>query len=213
MAVVTVSRQLGSGGAEIGRVVADILEYRFIDKGMIETILKEYGFAEFDRIYDSVPGFWDRFDETRRLMVDTLARVMRSLARQGRVVLLGRGGFAVLAGFSDVLNVRIQAPAAARIQRLAETAGLARDEAEAAMLQADRVTAGFVESFPGARWDDATGFDLVLNTGKLPTDLATAWLVEAVRGLEADPGEHPATADPAEDVVLDEYLAGLLSDL
>ena len=213
MAVMTISRQVGSGGEEIGRAVAADLDYRLVDKGIIEAILTEYGFAEFEQIYESVPGFWDRFDATRRLMEGTLGRVMRSLARHGRVVLLGRGGFAALAGFTDVLNVRIQAPADLRARTMMNAEGLGIEESEDRVRRADRVTAGFVESFAGSRWDDANAFDIVIDTGRIAPEMAAAWLVEAVHALEADPGANPAEAAVPEDPVLFEYLAGVLEDL
>ena len=50
MAVITISRQVGSGGVSIGKKVADILGYHFIDKNTIAEVLREYGIVEFEKV-------------------------------------------------------------------------------------------------------------------------------------------------------------------
>ncbi|MBE7555658.1 MAG: cytidylate kinase-like family protein [Anaerolineales bacterium] len=184
MAVITISRELGSAGSTIAERAARTLGYHFVDKRTIAEVLIQYGFVEFDKAYDSAPGFWARFDSRRAEMVDLLDRVIQALARHGDVVILGRGSFAVLAGFADVLNVRIQAPLPVRIERVLEQPEITDpDQAEAILQESDRVRAAFVESFYGVRWDTATAFDVVIGTGKVSPDLAVTWLVEIVKAL------------------------------
>ena len=61
MAVITISRELGSGGAEIGQQVAKSLGYDYVDKRTIDGIFRQYGLTKFDDLYNSAPGILDLF--------------------------------------------------------------------------------------------------------------------------------------------------------
>ena len=191
MPVMTISRELGSEGVYIARKVAHELGYHFVDKDVIEKVLDEYGFVRFQKEYESGPGFWARFDGLRTRMVEFSYRVIQSLARHGNVVIVGRGSFAVLQGFGDVLNVRIQAPLPIRVSRVMKQRGIAEDDkARSAVEETDKLRAAFVESWYGVKLDKAGLFDLVIDTGKVSPDMAAAWLVEALNALK----ERPAGA-------------------
>jgi cytidylate kinase len=214
MTVITISREFGSGGADIAQQVAQALSYHYAGQELIGKVLAQYGIVEFDQEYDTTLNFWERFDahraQRREVMQEMLHRVVLALAQHGNVVIVGRGSFAALAGYGDVLNVRIQAPLAQRARRVMAQQGLATfEEATAAVQEADKVRTAFIESVYGARWDDARAFDLVIDTGKVAPELAGAWLVEAARGLQARPlGDQPAAAA----LQVDSVLASVVSD-
>lgn len=189
MAVITISRELGSEGGLIAETVARALGYHLADKNTLEKVLNEYGLMEFERMYDSIPGFWDRFDahrmERRGVLIDMLNKAIKALAHHGNMVIVGRGGFAVLAGLADVLHVRVQAPLPLRIKRAIEDPLIAEpSRAELLAKENDRLQKAFVESVYGAQWDSVKGFDLVIDTGKIPPERASAWIVEAVKHLK-----------------------------
>ena len=71
-------------------------------------------------MYESVPGFWARFDDMRTTTIRFLKQAILALARHGEMVIVGRGAFAVLVDFADVLNVRVQAPFPIRVRRAME---------------------------------------------------------------------------------------------
>lgn len=190
MAVITISREFGSEGTAIAEKAAQALGYHLADKNSIEKILSEYGLMEFDRMYDSIPGFWDRFDahrmERRAILIDMLNKTLMALAGHGNTVIVGRGGFAVLADLADVLNVRIQAPMQMRTHRVMELPDIAEpSRAEIVVKENDRLQKGFVESVYGVHWDSVKNFDLVIDTGKVAPDLAVDWIAAAARHLKA----------------------------
>jgi cytidylate kinase len=215
MAVITISRELGSEGAVIAEKAARELGYHLADKNTLETILSEYGVMEFDRMYESIPGFWDRFDahrmERRTLLIGMLNQAVLALAKHGNMVITGRGGFAVLAGLADVLHVRVQAPLPLRIQRVMRDPAIAEpSRAELLVKENDRLQKGFVDSVYGAQWDSAKGFDLVIDTGKISPQLASRWVVEAVQALEVPDRSGVRTA---EQLQVDHILASTVADL
>jgi cytidylate kinase len=213
MAVMTVSRELGSEGVTIAKKVAQELGYHFVDKDVIEKVLDQYGFVRFQKEYESGPGFWARFDGLRTRMVEFSYRVIQSLARHGNVVVVGRGSFAVLQDFADVLNVRIQAPLPMRVSRVMEQQGIAEaDKAEAIVKESDKLRAAFVESWYGVRLDQAGPFDVVIDTGKVSPDVAAAWLVEALNALKARPASatERTTSTIQADYLLDNVISQTL---
>lgn len=208
MAVITISREAGSGGTYIAEKVAERLGYHFADRSMAVAVMEEYGYSHFEQEFDSTSSF--RLDLVRsgqerpelRPIIDLLPQVSLALAHHGDVVILGRGSFAVLGGFADVLNVRVQAPFGARVKWFMEHENIPKGEAEALVRQRDQARSAFVTSWYGARVDETSLFDLVIDTGKVPLDSAVDWLVEMAPILEARKDGHGRTAggiqvDPA----------------
>jgi cytidylate kinase len=216
MPVITVSREIGSEGTQIAERAAQALGYHFVDKTTMEKILREYGLAaDFQEEYDSLPSFWSRFTERgelRAIMMDIFPKVTLALAHHGNVLMLGRGCYGTLAGFADVLNVRVQAPMPIRIKRTMVRHDFADLEtAEAYVKETDEVRASFVKACYNLELDDARLFDLVIDTGKVPVDMATRWLVEAAGALgNRAPGEEPTTASIEPDFVLAHLVEGVL---
>lgn len=212
MTVLTISRELGSEGTFIARQVAQQLGYHFVDKVVIEKVLDQYGFVQFEEAYESSAGFWSRYDSLKLTMVNFLNQIILAFAHYNEVVIVGRGSFAVLAGLADVLNVRIKAPRLLRISRVMAQQGIAeRDKAEALIKESDKVRAVFVESWYGVRWNTAKEFDLVLDTGKVPPDLAVTWLAETLRYMaQRQVGDQPSTRRIQVDPVLNEVITKVL---
>jgi len=210
MAVVTVSRESRSSGRAVAEAAAEALGWHFVDKELIGRILESYGLVEFKREYESRLSVWDAFDPRVKAMVSMLGRVTLAIARHGHAVILGRGSFVVLGGFSDALNVRIQAPLAARAERCMEEDRVPNlEKAEALVREGDRVRRSFVEAMYGTRWDSTSAFDLVVDTSKVGVAPAAAWIAEAARGLGRFAGAT-STASIAPDPVLDEAVAEAL---
>jgi cytidylate kinase len=178
MTVITISREIGSEGTQIAKEVAAVLDYHFVDKATIVKMLSQYGFIRFGQEYETLPGLLSRFDSRRAEMVEMLNRVIFALAAHGNVVILGRGSFALLAGYADVLNIRTQAPLPVRIMRIMKQQNSSPIEAETLVNENDVVRANFIESSYNVRWDTTTLFDLVINTSKVPPESAVNWLVE-----------------------------------
>ena len=185
MSVITISREFGSEGDTIAQKAAQDLDFHFVDKKFIGHILGEYGFVEFDKEYDTLPGFWERFDaqrgKQREEIIKMLNQVVQATAHHGNVVILGRSGFEVLSGFADVLHVRIQAPLAVRIGRVMEKQNLSFEQAEAVVKEKDRVRLAFVEEFYKVPWDSMNAFDLVVSTDKISPEMAATWVVQAMQ--------------------------------
>jgi len=185
MGIITISREFGSGGDQLAAEVARSLGYHLVDKAFISAVLCQYGVTEFDVEYEKQSGFWASFDgekaERRDLMVRMLNKVVRAAARHGNVVILGRSGYAILAGLADVLHVRLQAPLDDRIEAVRARENVSLAEATALVKEKDRIRTSFIESFYHVPWDAAHAFDIAINTAHVPVDVATEWVIQAAK--------------------------------
>lgn len=179
MAVITISRGLGSMGTYIGQRLAQELGYAYVDKQLLSTMMKEYGFSKFDNIYESVPGFWEKYDIYREMTVEFLAEVILAVAHHDDVVIAGRGSFGLLGGMSDVINVRIKAPMGCRIHRLMHDCSISEKEATERIKQSDRVRRSFVENDFRFNYRDSSLFDLILDTSIIEPEACVTLLSKA----------------------------------
>jgi len=183
MGVITISRQMGSEGTYIGKNLAKGLGLKYVDKQELGKIMREYGFSYFDEVYDAKPNFWERFDLQRSSTVDFLVQAMKAIAKVGDVVMLGRGGFGLFQGYSDVLNVRIQAPFDIRVDRKMKEHALKRPESEALLHKFDQIRTSFIESDMDFKANDASLYDIVFNTEVVKPDDAVSCIASAYAEL------------------------------
>lgn len=208
MAVITISRQYGSGGDEIAALVCDQLGYRHFDKRLMARVAAEVKLsasemAEFSEDNARVRNFLDRLtglpvpragvqaaklkllDENKALAL--VQGAIEASYQQGNVVIVGRGGQAILKDKRDVLHVRIEAPFKLRRQRIHEEGGVSLEVAHDVVIEHDHAVADYLKRFYGIDWADPILYDLVINTGKLSLDAAAQLIVMAVRCLPASP--------------------------
>ncbi len=203
--IVTVSRQIGSGGSEIASRVASALGFRVVDNELIDRVAERAGLppAEVANREERAPGFVERLvralsrsapelqsDPPDRLpepeeksLVQITEKVVAEIAAEGRVVLVGRAAPAVLSGSHDALHVKIVAPLRFRIARIAERDGVDAREAERRVKECDANRARYHAHHYGRDWNDATNYHMVLNTGMLGLDGATAVIVAQAKTL------------------------------
>jgi len=196
--IITISRQVGSGGDEIALNVSKILGYAYFDKSLMVSVAKSLGMSEEDIVDFSedayrVKGFVDRILRRKRPVATSLIlkdnepirkaldeqeylsviqTVINSLARRGKTVIVGRGGQAILKDKVSVLNVRIVAPIDVRVERIMKGGGLSQEDALKLIKDNDKAAAEYLRRFYNVDWGDPMIYDVVLNTWKM--DLSTA---------------------------------------
>ncbi len=119
----------------------------------------------------------------RIIYKQAMEEVIRELASQGNVIVLGRAGQAILRGLPNVLHVRVIAPKMLRAERIAEKHGLPVSGALSQVEASDRTRRLYVKRFYNLRWDDPELYDLMINTGQISPETAALLIDEAVTGL------------------------------
>ncbi len=208
MTVITISREMGSEGEAVARQVADEMGYRFVAKNTFEKVLNQYGLVRLDEMYQSATSLWARLDIANLELVSMLNKVILGIAKLDNAVMLGRGGYAALSGYADVLNVRIQAPFATRVKCVMEREGLDTvDKAEKRVTESDKARDMFIQGYYGADFNAARQFNLVLDSSVIPMETAVAWIIEANRLLANHSFEGAKTT---QEIVVDPVLANAI---
>jgi cytidylate kinase len=125
------------------------------------------------------------FAVTLKDYVDMVGMVIRNLAREGDVVIAGRGGQVLLQDMTGALHVQVVAPFDHRVAVLARREGVALQEASKTVRTSDRTRSDYLRKYHRVDWLDPTLYDLVINTRKIPASLAAAMIVDAYRQLLA----------------------------
>ncbi len=181
MALITVSHNLGSRGPEIARQVAAALDMTLYDDRKVQGIALASGLHPDDvsGLDEKAPGFFDRILSRRPdIYLDYMESVVYEMARRGTGVIVGHGSQMLLRDFDCALHVRIHARDAVRIGRIAQEQGIDANDARKLVDKADARQRGFFHFAFQKRWDDASLYDLVLNTEKI-TDEAAAAVISA----------------------------------
>jgi cytidylate kinase len=215
MAVITLSGELGSNSREIARAVAQTLRYELVDKHTYDGIFRQYGLTRFEDVYNSAPSFLDLLNADNLLLVSMANEIVEAVAQRGNVVIVGRAGFAALAGYADVLHVHIQAPLAERVQRVMTRDGLSDPRAaEERVSEDDHMRRSYVQRFYNTQWDEPANFDLVIDTSAESSEQAVQRIVEAATALDQRTVAQDArtTAQIAADPVLADAVAEALAN-
>jgi hypothetical protein len=184
MAVLTISREYGSGGRNIGQAVARFLEYQFVDKESLLADIRVLGhkWEQWSKDLDEhSPSLWEKYDWSFRGFVALIQSILFKYALQDRVVLVGRGANFLMKEIPYVLRVRITAPLESRIQCIMNRESVNENTARWLIEKSDRERSGFIHSIYGKDWDDPLEYDLFIDTGAKPLDEIVNDLVELLR--------------------------------
>jgi cytidylate kinase len=110
--------------------------------------------------------------------------VIRNLAQEGKVVLVGRGGQVLLQDMPQALHVQIVAPFPSRVATLVEREGIEEGEAAAKLRASDKARKDYLWRYHRVDWLDPTLYDLVINTAKVPCSLVVDLIVNTYRELQ-----------------------------
>jgi cytidylate kinase len=209
MAIVTMSYQLGAGGAEIGMGVAQRLGYRYVDQELLTDAVHRYGLAEekLSHLDESKPTLFERFDAETRHYITILQTTLLEFAEADNVVLMGRGGQWLLRGIPHVLRVRVIAPFDQRVRRwIRRTTEMTRETpnqraAAEFVRRDDSDKAGRMRYLYEVDVADPTLYDLVINTETLSFEAGVDMIERALRRPEL------ATTDATREIVRSRALA------
>ncbi len=204
---VCISREAGSGGATLGRLVATRLDWKLYDHEILETIARRMQVPAdevraLDELAPSTIQDWmlplrEEHYAPLEAYLDHLAKLLLAVGREGEAVIVGRG-----AGFmlprAETLTVRVVAPIKARAQRLAEQLNVTTRTARRLAIDRDRRRDRFIRTMFHADPTDPHRYDLVIDAHSLGLPIAVELIVRAVEAGRSAV-EPKATAPPAFD--------------
>lgn len=199
-AIITIGRQLGSRGREIGRKLAEKLDIKFYDKELIVEAAKHSGLSEkmFENI-DEKPtnsflyslvmsmqpgsGLYNHYNNF--LNSDNIFKiqsdVIRNIADRGPCVIVGRCADYVLADCENLIKVFIHADVETRTKRIMLRDNIPEKDARNLVLKADKRRGNYYNFYTNAAWGDVKNYDISIDTGKLDPDSCVELLADYVK--------------------------------
>lgn len=195
---ITISRQVGSFGAEVAQKAAALLGYRVVHRELINAAALRIGSPEVALANIDDLGLLGISVSSKqaRAYRQAIQQVMDELAAEGNVVITGRAGQVILGEYPHVLHVRVIAPLDVRIERICERHQVDQAGAKAQIEASDRFRTRYLRRFYKVRWDDPLLYDLTINTGKLSVDTAAKTIFQALLTFAQQPQE--SYLDPVE---------------
>jgi cytidylate kinase len=206
MPVITISRQYGSGGSHIGRLVAAQTGWQLVDNEFVDRVAEQAGLSrsEVEAREERVPTLVERLARALAssspevfvaaaeapesglgseadLVRATEAVIRQTVQEEGHLIMVGRGAQACLAQREDSLHVFIVAPRLARVQAVVERLGLTAKEAEEIVERTDDGRRRYVKTYYDRDWENADNYHLVISTGVFAYEQAAELIVTAAR--------------------------------
>lgn len=170
MSVITISRQYGTGGVNLGRTLAENLGYRLFYVNELAEECSQRGLdIDLERIEGRAPRLLERiFGLNREKVRNTLRDVIEDTAHAGNVVICGWGGQVFLKKYEDTLHVRIVGSLETRTRHLLDTTDLPRSTVEDLIAKADRNQGLFSHFFFDVDFADPKLYHVVINIDQIP---------------------------------------------
>lgn len=167
--IVTIAREHGSSGKQVGKLVAERLGIPFYYKEMTVLAAQESGLDKqflSDLNANSPTLLHDLYLSTNVVQQAVAAQdqVIRKIADSGSCVIVGRAADYVLRGYPDVVRVFIYAPKEFKIQRVMEVYGDAKEAAEKNIHRSDEARAAYYKSISGYNWGDRQNYELLVDS-------------------------------------------------
>ena len=207
--VITINRELGSGGRTVGRKLAERLGVSFYDKAVLGVMKDRYNLSaeEIERLKGTGHGKWidvkhtvtgdkgieivteryykvdpgsEHAHETTEEMFRTETEILTALAEEESCVVAGRSSFYVFRDHPNHLNILIQASLPHRIARLMRKQNLTEEQARRAIDAVDRMRENYVSAFTGTSRYDARNYHLLISMDDLSEDDAVNIIMDYI---------------------------------
>jgi cytidylate kinase len=197
--VITINRELGSGGRTVGRLLAEKLCVPFYDKAVIKALQEKYNLtpAEIERLKGRKHSWWADVERILKIdtgmsleyylpkrgdmpdllttdeMFETEKLLLQNLAVERSCVVAGRSGFHVLRYHPNHLSILIQASMDFRVERVMRKQNMTEEEARKTIERVDKMRENYVKKYTGTSRYDTRNYQLVITAdGKTEEEIA-----------------------------------------
>ena len=199
---ITISRQLGSGGAYIGQQLAKKLDIFYADREIIDRVARQYAVLEEDVASndEKIISFWQSFLQFNTISTDLYvppklqaptdkelfqaeAEIIEHIVEERSAVIIGRCGAYTLRDDPNSVNVFLHGDTASRIKRIQGLYQVSEDTAESMIDQSDKDRARYCRIVTNKEWEwnDSRNYDLTIDTGKLGVDKCVELILDYLK--------------------------------
>lgn len=185
--VITINRELGSGGRTVGRLLSQRLQVKYYDKALIEQLTQRFGLTveEIERIKGQKKTWWNEFNSyyqtlnsttkpmqaetmiSSKILFETEKKILTTLAAEESCVVAGRSAFLVFRDHPNHLNIFIEASMEHRIQRIMRKKNIMRQEAIDIINKVDKEREIFIHKYEDTSRYDTRNYHLIINMDEL----------------------------------------------
>jgi cytidylate kinase len=181
---VTISHQLGSGGAYLGEKLGERLGIPFLDRAILQEVARQLDLAEGDlaKREERLSTFWENFTRLASLtdpafgmaaqrylpsdsdLFELECSTIQRIAEKSSAIFLGRCGYFILRDHPRRVSILVTADPPARIKRLCELYKITETEARSLIKTNDQERASYIRTLTKQNWLEARAYDLCVNT-------------------------------------------------
>jgi len=187
--ILTIGRQLGAGGVEIGKIIAEQTKMAFFDRELIDQAAAQWGlspatFASADERKKMAFGFFGigamDGDELFRMQSETIRRLADENSSNG-AIFVGRCANYVLRGRSDLRSVFLTASETDRISRVMKRFNCSESEAREMMHRVNKQREAYYDYYASKTWGKASTYHLCINTSEIGIDATVALIIQTLK--------------------------------
>ncbi len=198
--IITISRQFGTGGHEIGKELARRLDVKLLDKQILNAVASRMKTVEdaVEKIELRNPLWRDDFtnfyrtymmhaeyngmekDKTSHSLFRAQADVIRCIAEEESCIIIGRCGFDIFADHPNALKIFIHSSLDCRKRRIAEKYDISEQDAAAMIVDNDFSRELYTKTFTGRDWCDARNYDISLDVRSFGVNGAVNFLMNCI---------------------------------
>ena len=203
--VVTINREVGSGGRTVGRKLAERLNVKYYDKAIVSGLTEKFGLTleEIERIKGQKKSWWNEFNNyyntrinsaqqpmeaevklTTASMFETEKAILQELAEQESCVVAGRSGFLIFRNWPNSLNVFIQASMEHRIARIMRKQEVDEEEARRIIQKMDETRETYIKKYDNTTRYDTRNYQIVLSMDDMTPDGAADVIMAYIQNSE-----------------------------
>jgi cytidylate kinase len=199
--VITINREVGSGGRTVGRILAEKLGIKYCDKAVIEGLTKKFGLSpeRIEEIKAQKKSWWNDINNYYQTLVnsasqpmdaevkldnttmfETEKRILQEMASQTSCVIAGRTGFIVFRDWPNHLNIFIQASMEHRIKRIMNRRNVTIEKARDIIAQMDATREAYIHKYEDTTRYDTRNYQLVISMDELTEDDAAEIIIDYI---------------------------------
>jgi len=201
--IITINRELGSGGRTVGRKLAEKLGVEYFDKAVINALQERYNLSveQIEHLKGQETSWWAEFKrkltfsdaeyDLNQTGIETEdvfraeTQVLKALAKDQSCVIAGRTACYIFREHPNHLSIFIQASMPCRMARVAREQNMSKEEARMTIEKVDKMRENYVREFTGTSRYDTRNYQLVLNMDEISEDTAVDIILAYIKGMAA----------------------------
>ena len=199
--VITINREVGSGGRTVGSILAEKLGVKYCDKAVIEGLTQKFGLSpeRIEEIKAQKKSWWNEINNYYQTLVSSASKpmdtevtidsetmfetekhILQELAAQESCVIAGRSGFMVFRQWPNHLNIFIQASMDHRIKRIMSRRTVTLEKAREIIEKVDTTREAYIKKYEDTTRYDTRNYDLVISMDDLSEEDAAELIIDYI---------------------------------